>query len=144
MKEIDLQKKNAELEATNKELVNEIRKLHGIINVLQKDLDFYRSQYHYRPINVSKEQVDEYGVVKKLLTRIVDLNFPVRAIKVLKSYNCYTLGDVVKRSPNEILKMHNCGNTTLKEISSIVKNEGFELGMDVDNIIQKYMQNKSK
>ena len=62
--------------------------------------------------------------VKILETSIDDLDFSVRAYNCLKRANILTLRDLVDKSENEMMKIRNLGNKSLKEVMDKVKDMG--------------------
>ena len=131
--------KNTELRIKNEWLEEENSRLEFEIRMLQKEIASLKSLPPKNELKSKKDRKEEERAYlkKKLDKRMVDYNFPVRAIKVLKSLGCGTLGDVIKLQPADILSARNCGKKTLEEIIDFVRNEGFELGMDVDKIFNK-------
>jgi DNA-directed RNA polymerase subunit alpha len=53
----------------------------------------------------------------------------------LRRANIKTLGDLVRRSEQDMLKYRNFGKQSLKEISEILSGMDLHLGMDVDAIL---------
>ena len=65
--------------------------------------------------------------VKALETTIEDLDFSARAYNCLKRANVHTLQDLVNMSESEIMKIHNLGKKSLKEVLDKVKELGLVL-----------------
>ena len=65
--------------------------------------------------------------VKALETTIEDLDFSARAYNCLKRANVHTLQDLVNMSGSEIMKIHNLGKKSLKEVLDKVKELGLVL-----------------
>ena len=61
---------------------------------------------------------------KKLETSIEDLDFSVRAYNCLKRANVNTLGDLIDKSENEMMRIRNLGKKSLKEVMDKVKEMG--------------------
>ena len=61
---------------------------------------------------------------KKLETPIDDLDFSVRAYNCLKRANVNTLGDLVDKSENEMMRIRNLGKKSLKEVMDKIKDMG--------------------
>ena len=61
---------------------------------------------------------------KKLETSIEDLDFSVRAYNCLKRANINTLGDLIDKSENEMMRIRNLGKKSLKEVMDKVKEMG--------------------
>lgn len=90
---------------------------------------------------VESEKDAETERIRKILTTSVDdLELSVRSHNCLKAANIKTLGDLVKKDENEMLKFRNFGRKSLAELIDIVENYGLEFGMDVD----KYLNEKTE
>lgn len=67
------------------------------------------------------------------LGRSVDeLELSVRSYNCLKNADIKTIGDLVTKTENEMLKTKNFGRKSLNEIKDILTEMGLSLGMDVD------------
>jgi DNA-directed RNA polymerase subunit alpha len=66
-----------------------------------------------------------------LKVKLVDLDVPVRALNCLKSWDIYTLYDLVPYKRNEILKCRNLGKKTLTQLDELLENIGLNFGMDL-------------
>ena len=77
------------------------------------------------------EMEKELDKAIRLEQRIVDQDFSVRAIHVLRSHGCNTLMDVVQLSEKTLKATYACGKGTLNEIKNILAEYDLELGMDV-------------
>jgi len=89
------------------------------------------------PMEEEREEVDEeLEKLKELLGRSVEeLELSVRSSNCLRRANIKTLGDLVGRSEQDMLKYRNFGKQSLKEIGEILVEMGLFLGMDVDAIL---------
>ncbi|MDH3627112.1 MAG: DNA-directed RNA polymerase subunit alpha [Acidobacteriota bacterium] len=68
------------------------------------------------------------------LGRSVDeLELSVRSYNCLKNADIKTIGDLVIKTENEMLKTKNFGRKSLNEIKDILNEMGLSLGMDVDS-----------
>ncbi len=83
----------------------------------------------------SSEEIDEI-----LFQSIDDLELPVRASNCLKKANIYTVGELVQKTENELLKAKNFGRKSLDDIIKVLNDMGLDLGMKVDNFEHKYQQ----
>ncbi|MFH1196354.1 MAG: DNA-directed RNA polymerase subunit alpha [bacterium] len=82
---------------------------------------------------VESEKDAESERLRKILTTSVDdLELSVRSHNCLKAANIKTLGDLVRKDENEMLKFRNFGRKSLAELIEIVENYGLDFGMDVD------------
>ena len=139
MTEKDLQKVNTELKKRNEWLESECARLKLEVYKLQNEVYSMKYTPDKTETKLKKENASaerEY-YLKKLDTRISYFPFPARAKNILLSLECETLRDVVKLQPRDLLKRVNCGRGTVNDIESILRTEGFELGMDVDKIFKK-------
>jgi len=79
----------------------------------------------------SNEEIDEEEEkVKKILnTPVEELELSVRSSNCLKNANIRTIGDLTKRSEEEIAKTRNFGKKSLTEIKEKLKEWNLSLGM---------------
>lgn len=84
---------------------------------------------------VTQKDSESERIKKILLTNVDDLELSVRSHNCLKAANIKTLGDLVRRDEQEMLKFRNFGRKSLAELMEIVENLGLEFGMDVDGYI---------
>jgi len=84
-------------------------------------------------------EVDEETVrIRKLLKMSVDeLELSVRSHNCLTAANIKTIGDLVKRDEQEMLKFRNFGRKSLSELTKILEEKGLHFGMDVDKYLKK-------
>ena len=72
--------------------------------------------------------------VDPILRRPVDdLELTVRSANCLKAENIYYIGDLIRRTENELLKTPNLGRKSLNEIKEVLGTHGLTLGMKLDN-----------
>jgi len=90
------------------------------------------------PMEEVEEEIDEeVEKLRELLSRSVEeLELSVRSGNCLRRANIMTLGDLVGRNENEMLKYRNFGKQSLKEINEILGGMGLHLGMDIEAILQ--------
>lgn len=74
-------------------------------------------------------EVDE-NLVEKLSTPIEALELTVRSANCLESIHTETVGQLVKMSEADILKVRSFGKTSLREIKRKLEDMGLSLGMD--------------
>lgn len=88
------------------------------------------------------QQMRESERVKELVHKgIEDLELSVRALNSLHSENIQTIGDLVTRTDEDLLKFKNFGRKSLEEIKAALGTMGLSLGMDVSGYQQKAEQN---
>jgi DNA-directed RNA polymerase subunit alpha len=64
---------------------------------------------------------------------IDDCGLSVRSINSLKNSSISTLGDLVRYSEDDMLKVKNVGEKALKEIAEMLQHEGLAFGMSVED-----------
>ena len=67
-----------------------------------------------------------------LLRPVDDLELTVRAANCLKAENIFYIGDLVRRTENDLLKTPNLGKKSLTEIKGVLAQHGLSLGMEMD------------
>ena len=63
---------------------------------------------------------------------VEELELSVRSYNCLKNANIQTIGELVQKTENEMLKTKNFGRKSLNEIKEILANMGLSLGMRID------------
>ncbi|HID39260.1 MAG TPA: DNA-directed RNA polymerase subunit alpha [Calditrichaeota bacterium] len=83
-------------------------------------------------------EIDEETLrIKKLLKMSVEeLELSVRSHNCLKAAEIKTIGDLVKRDEQEMLKFKNFGRKSLMELGKILEERGLKFGMNVDKYIK--------
>jgi len=87
-------------------------------------------------------EIDEETLkIKKLLKMSVDeLELSVRSHNCLKAADIKTIGDLVRRDEQDMLKFKNFGRKSLMELGKILEERGLQFGMNVD----KYIKSEEK
>ena len=96
--------------------------------------DQFKQLVNFEDNEVQEEQVVEEKEVqfnKYLLIRIDELELSVRSMNCLKNDNIVYIGDLVRRSENDMLKTPNFGRKSLNEIKEILTKFGLTLGMNI-------------
>jgi DNA-directed RNA polymerase subunit alpha len=99
-------------------------------NILQRHLDLFVN-YGSLPEEPEEEQpaaVDE-ELQEKLKTPISELELSVRAANCLREAKIHTIGDLVQKTPQELLKYRNFGKKSLAEIDELLHSMSLQLGM---------------
>lgn len=97
--------------------------------ILQHQLAAFVDLKHeeYQSAGRKKDKIDPL-----LLRSVDDLELTVRAANCLKAESIYYIGDLVRRSENDLLKTPNLGRKSLLEIKSILAQKGLSLGMHIE------------
>ena len=87
-------------------------------------------------------EIDEEALrIKKLLKISVDeLGLSVRSHNCLKAAEIRTIGDLVRKDEQEMLKFKNFGRKSLMELGKILEERGLKFGMSVE----KYLKPEEK
>lgn len=94
--------------------------------------------FDIEPEDEEPSEVDEESLkVRKLLKMPVDeLELSVRSYNCLMAANIKTIGDLVRRDEQEMLKFRNFGRKSLQELTQILEEKGLHFGMDVDRYLR--------
>lgn len=84
-----------------------------------------------------EEEIDEeiLNIRKLLLRNVEDLELTVRASNCIKEAKIKSIGELVGKSENEMLKFKNFGKKSLNELAAVLKTHGLEFGMDVSRYL---------
>ncbi len=98
--------------------------------------------FDIEPEEEETSEIDEEMLrIKKLLKMSVDeLELSVRSHNCLKAANIKTIGDLVHRDEQEMLKFRNFGRKSLTELNKILEERGLHFGMNID----KYLKGDEK
>ncbi|MFQ5636938.1 MAG: DNA-directed RNA polymerase subunit alpha [bacterium] len=85
------------------------------------------------PVEVDEEVLK----VRRLLKMPVDeLELSVRSYNCLMAANIKTIGDLVKRDEQEMLKFRNFGRKSLQELTKILDEKGLQFGIDTEKYLK--------
>ena len=76
---------------------------------------------------------DEKGKEKALEMTIEELDLSVRSFNCLKRAGINTVGDLVTKSEDDMMKVRNLGRKSLEEVMAKLDSLGFTLTKDEDN-----------
>jgi len=109
----------------------------GFAAKIVKDHMLLFIHFDEEPMEEVEEEVDEeLEKLKEVLNRSVEeMELSVRSSNCLRRANIKSLGDLVRRSEQDMLKYRNFGKQSLKEISEILGGMNLYLGMDVEGIL---------
>ncbi len=84
-------------------------------------------------------EVDEEVMrIRKLVNMSVDeLELSVRSHNCLMAADIKTIGDLIRRDEQEMLKFRNFGRKSLTELNKILEEKGLHFGMDIDKYLKK-------
>src|SRR6201995_3085595 len=90
---------------------------------------------NFEEVPEQTEEISERGMDKmnEVLNRSVEeLELSVRSYNCLKNANIQTIGELVQKPEDEMLRTKNFGRKSLNEIKEILANMGLSLGMRID------------
>jgi DNA-directed RNA polymerase subunit alpha len=110
-------------------------------NILQRHLDIFVN-YGVLPEEEEEEEEEEHDqAFKELVTKpISELELSVRSANCLEAAHIKTIGDLITKTEQQMLKYKNFGKKSLTEITSILNSMGLALGMNVEEHLNKKMQ----
>ncbi len=99
-------------------------------NILQRHLDLF---VNYGSLPEEPEDEEPQAVSEelqeKLKTPIAELELSVRSANCLREAKIHTIGELVEKTPQELLKYRNFGKKSLAEIDELLQGMGLSLGM---------------
>lgn len=105
--------------------------------ILKEHIEKFITEEIEEPFTQEEEEVDaeKQRVANLLRTSIEDLNLSVRAYNCLKSANINTIGELVSRDEQDLLKFRNFGKKSLSELVEVIEEKNLEFGMDVSKFL---------
>lgn len=98
-------------------------------NIMQRHLDLF---VNYGSLPDEPDDEEPTGISEeiqeKLRTPIGELELSVRSANCLREAKIGTIGELVDKSPSELLKYRNFGKKSLQEIDELLNGMGLELG----------------
>ena len=101
--------------------------------ILKEHIEKFITEKIEEPFTQEEEEVDaeKQRIANLLRTSIEDLNLSVRAYNCLKSANINSIGELVARDEQDLLKFRNFGKKSLTELIEVIEEKNFQFGMDV-------------
>ncbi|MEX0845512.1 MAG: DNA-directed RNA polymerase subunit alpha [Balneolaceae bacterium] len=105
--------------------------------ILKEHIEKFITEEIEEPFTQEEEEVDaeKQRVANLLRTSIEDLNLSVRAYNCLKSANINSIGELVSRDEQDLLKFRNFGKKSLSELIEVIEEKNLEFGMDVSKYL---------
>ncbi|MEX0993964.1 MAG: DNA-directed RNA polymerase subunit alpha [Balneolaceae bacterium] len=106
--------------------------------ILKEHIEKFITEKIEEPFTQEEEEVDaeKQRVANLLKTSIEDLNLSVRAYNCLKSANINTIGELVSRDEQDLLKFRNFGKKSLAELVEVIEEKNLHFGMDVSKYLE--------
>lgn len=106
-------------------------------NILRDHLDIcLPSDETSEPVKEDTSDEAKLQVNQHLFRSVNELELSVRAANCLKNANIKSIGELVQRSENEMLKTKNFGKKSLNEIKEVLAEMGLELGTKVHEVME--------
>lgn len=101
--------------------------------ILKEHIEKFITEKIEESFTQEEEEIDaeKQRVANLLRTSIEDLNLSVRAYNCLKSANINSIGELVARDEQDLLKFRNFGKKSLTELIDIIGEKNLQFGMDV-------------
>lgn len=105
--------------------------------ILKEHIEKFITEKIEEPFTQEEEEVDaeKQRVANLLRTSIEDLNLSVRAYNCLKSANINSIGELVARDEQDLLKFRNFGKKSLTELIEVIEEKNLQFGMDVSKYL---------
>jgi DNA-directed RNA polymerase subunit alpha len=108
-------------------------------SILRDHVSFFiQLEEEPEPVVEEQEVDEEVKRIRELLAQSVDeLDLSVRSHNCLKAANIETIGDLVRREEDEMLKFRNFGRKSLQELVEVLDERGLQFGMDVEEYLEE-------
>lgn len=125
------------MEVTTDSSVNAKEALTIAGKILKEHIEKFITEEIDEPFTQEEEEVDaeKQRIANLLKTSIEDLNLSVRAYNCLKSANINTIGELVSRDEQDLLKFRNFGKKSLAELVEVIEDKNLHFGMDVSKYL---------
>lgn len=123
----------AEMAEKYRQMEEELNETKSQLHRLQADMDEYRSRN--TAVNNEETWKEKYPILTKDL---YDLDLTVKTHNILKMHGFENLGQIIKHSRKELLRLRHIRSFCLVEIEDILEPYGLELGMDLSINMDDY------
>jgi len=108
-------------------------------SILRDHVNFFiQLEEEPEPVVEEQEVDEEVKRIRELLAQPVDeLDLSVRSHNCLKAASIKTIGDLVRREEDEMLKFRNFGRKSLQELVEVLEERGLHFGMDVEEYVEE-------
>ena len=101
-------------------------------NALQRHMDIFVN-FGKLPedLEITEEPAQDTELLEKMKMPVSELELSVRSANCLETAKIKTLGELITKSENEMLKYRNFGKKSLTEIGGVLESMGLSLGMKI-------------
>ena len=101
--------------------------------IIKEHMDVFINFDESRIKDEPEEEVEDEPLNENLFRSVSELELSVRSINCLQNAKIETIGDLVRKSEQEMLKTKNFGRKSLNEIKVILTDMGLSLGTSLEN-----------
>ena len=101
--------------------------------IIKEHMDVFINFDESRIKDEPEEEVEDEPLNENLYRSVSELELSVRSINCLQNAKIETIGDLVRKSEQEMLKTKNFGRKSLNEIKVILTDMGLSLGTSLEN-----------
>ena len=101
--------------------------------IIKEHMDVFINFDESRIKDEPEEEVEDEPLNENLYRSVSELELSVRSINCLQNAKIETIGDLVQKSEQEMLKTKNFGRKSLNEIKVILTDMGLSLGTSLEN-----------
>ncbi|HHZ77524.1 MAG TPA: DNA-directed RNA polymerase subunit alpha [Candidatus Lambdaproteobacteria bacterium] len=113
--------------------VNPTDSLAYAAKIIKEHMDVFINFDESRIKDEPEEEVEDEPLNENLYRSVSELELSVRSINCLQNAKIETIGDLVRKSEQEMLKTKNFGRKSLNEIKVILTDMGLSLGTSLEN-----------
>lgn len=111
------------------------------VSALEKELMEYHQMKHLNDQIDDEEKrkifVEKDSLCRLLNEKMIDQDFSARTTNCLYYAGIETVGDIVRRTKTDLMKLRNFGKRSLDELDFFVTANGLSFGMDVDRVFRE-------
>ena len=101
--------------------------------IIKEHMDVFINFDESRIKDEPEEEIEDEPLNENLYRSVSELELSVRSINCLQNAKIETIGDLVRKSEQEMLKTKNFGRKSLNEIKVILTDMGLSLGTSLEN-----------
>jgi DNA-directed RNA polymerase subunit alpha len=115
-------------------------------NILKRHLDLFANLGEFPEEEEAEEEKseEEKKLLDKLNKPVSELELSVRSANCLREAKIQTIGELVQKTEQEMLKYRNFGKKSLSEIKKILEDMGLFFGMNINHLKEKEEGKSSK
>lgn len=112
------------------------------VDTMYKQLGIFTAEFGIKGTVAAPKNKEDDDRVKKLLTKVEDLNLSARSHNCLTRANIKYVGEVALMNENELAKVKNLGKKSLDEIKMKMEEVGFPVGIELPSDLASALDEK--